>query len=355
MSKSKTALTPRRNIKRKERLIFVPAPTTPAKTQQQAKPPRKTAKAPKKDGFAANLRYDLANNKGLLGLSLPALIWFVIFAYLPMLGLVIAFEKYSPSKGPFGSQFVWFDNFKFFFGSQDFVRVTVNTLVLNTLFILATHFVAILMAIALSEIKNKYFKKISQSLIILPHFISWTVIALLIEAFLKTEGGFVNNILANFGVEPIKFMQTPGLWPAILTILRVWQGAGYSSIVYLAAITGFDQSVYEAAHVDGANRLQCITRITLPMLRPTIVLLLLMAVGKIFNGDFGMVYAIVGNNTLLYPTTDIIDTYVYRQLMEQSNMGMSSAVGLWQSVMGLIMVMIMNKVTKKLDSDSALF
>lgn len=326
---------------------MVPVPTA-AKTKKR---PRKSGEG----GLVANFRYDLKNNKGLLGLTLPAVAWFLVFAYAPMLGLVIAFQKYSPAKGIFGSEFVFLDNFRFFFGSQDFVRVTVNTLLLNTLFILATNFVAILMAIALSEIKNKYFKKVSQSVIILPHFISWTVVALLIEAFLKTEGGFVNNILATFGAEPIKFMQTPELWPAILTILRVWQGAGYSSIVYLAAITGFDQSMYEAARVDGATRLQCITRITLPLLRPTIVLLLLMAVGKIFNGDFGMVYAIVGNNTLLYPTTDIIDTYVYRQLMEQSNMGMSSAVGLWQSIMGFIMVVIMNKVTKKIDSDSALF
>lgn len=326
---------------------MVPVPTA-AKTKKR---PRKSGEG----GLVANFRYDLKNNKGLLGLTLPAVAWFLVFAYAPMLGLLIAFQKYSPAKGIFGSEFVFLDNFRFFFGSQDFVRVTVNTLVLNTLFILATNFVAILMAIALSEIKNKYFKKVSQSVIILPHFISWTVVALLIEAFLKTEGGFVNNILAAFGAEPIKFMQTPELWPAILTILRVWQGAGYSSIVYLAAITGFDQSMYEAARVDGATRLQCITRITLPLLRPTVVLLLLMAVGKIFNGDFGMVYAIVGNNTLLYPTTDIIDTYVYRQLMEQSNMGMSSAVGLWQSIMGFIMVVIMNKVTKKIDSDSALF
>ena len=326
---------------------MVPVPTA-AKTKKR---PRKSGEG----GLVANFRYDLKNNKGLLGLTLPAVAWFLVFAYAPMLGLVIAFQKYSPAKGIFGSEFVFLDNFRFFFGSQDSVRVTVNTLVLNTLFILATNFVAILMAIALSEIKNKYFKKVSQSVIILPHFISWTVVALLIEAFLKTEGGFVNNILAAFGAEPIKFMQTPELWPAILTILRVWQGAGYSSIVYLAAITGLDQSMYEAARGDGATRPQWITRMTPAPVRPTVVLLLLMAVGKIFNGDFGMVYAIVGNNTLLYPTTDIIDTYVYRQLMEQSNMGMSSAVGLWQSIMGFIMVVIMNKVTKKIDSDSALF
>lgn len=323
--------------------------------EQRKKPMRIKKQKNKEGGLIGNFKYDLQHNKGLLGLTVPAIVWFIVFAYAPMLGLIIAFQKYSPAKGIFGSQFVGLDNFKFFFGSQDFVRVTVNTLVLNALFILATNFVAILMAIALSEIKNKYFKKVSQSVIILPHFISWTVVALLIEAFLKSDGGWINSILANFGVAPIKFMQTAGLWPAILTFLRVWQGAGYSSIVYLAAITGFDQSMYEAARVDGATRLQCITRITLPLLRPTIVLLLLMAVGKIFNGDFGMVYALVGNNTLLYPTTDIIDTYVYRQLMELSNMGMSSAVGLWQSIMGCIMVVIMNHVTKKIDSDSALF
>ncbi|MGN0662593.1 MAG: ABC transporter permease [Faecalibacterium sp.] len=307
------------------------------------------------DTVWSNLKYDLQHNLGLIALAVPAIIWFLVFAYAPMFGLVIAFQKYSPAKGIFGSKFVGLDNFKFFFGSQDFFRVTFNTLFLNALFIITTNLVAIVMAIALSEIHNKYYKKITQSLIILPHFISWTVISLLIEAFLKTEGGLVNQLVVALGFAPIKFMQNAALWPAILTILRVWQGAGYSSIVYLAAITGFDRSLYEAARVDGATRWQCITRLTLPMLRPTVVLLLLMAVGKIFNGDFGMVYALVGNNTILYPTTDIIDTYVYRQLVESTNMGMSSAVGLWQSVMGCAMVMIMNKITKKLDSDSALF
>lgn len=308
-----------------------------------------------KETFWGNLKYDFKHNKGLILLALPAIIWFLVFAYAPMFGLVIAFEKYSPAKGIFGSQFVGLNNFKFFFGSQDFVRVTFNTLFLNALFILATNVVAIVMAIALSEIQNKYFKKVSQSVIILPHFISWTVVSLLLEAFLKTDGGLINQVIVALGGDPVKFMQTSSLWPAILTILRVWQGAGYSSIVYLAAITGFDRSMYEAARVDGASRWQCITRLTLPMLRSTVVLLLLMAVGKIFNGDFGMVYALVGNNTVLYPTTDIIDTYVYRQLVESTNMGMSSAVGLWQSVMGCLMVTIMNKITKKLDSDSALF
>ncbi len=301
-----------------------------------------------------NLVQDIKHNPGLCMLALPAMIWFVVFAYGPMIGLVNAFEKYTPAKGIF-SDFVGFSNFAFFFGSADFFRVTYNTLFLNVLFIGCTTFTAILLAVCLSEIQGKYFKKVTQSLVILPHFISWTVVSLLMEAFLATDGGLINQFLINMGMDPVPWLTTASVWPGILTVLRVWQGAGYSSIVYLAAITGFDRSIYEAAKVDGASRLQCIFRLTIPMLRPTVVLLLLMAVGKIFNGDFGMVYALVGTNVMLYSTTDIIDTYVYRQLVDSSNIGMSSAVGLWQSVMGFIMVLIMNKVTSMLDEDSALF
>lgn len=306
-------------------------------------------------GLFYNLRYDLKKNKLLLLLCLPAVLWFLLFAYAPLVGLLIAFEKYTPSKGIFKSQFVGLLNFKFFFGSPDFIRVTFNTLFLNALFIIATMFFSILIAIALSEIKVKWFKKVSQSVVILPYFISWTVVALLSEALLKTEGGFINNIVMFFGGEPVKFLQTASIWPALLTVLRVWQGAGYGSIVYLATITGMDQEIFEAAKVDGASRLQCIRFLTVPLLRGTAVMLFIMSVGKIFNGDFGMIYALVGTNTVLYPTTDVIDTYVYRQLVESSNMGMSSAVGLYQSVMGFIMVVITNKITKKLDAESALF
>ena len=195
----------------------------------------------------------------------------------------------------------------------------------------------------------------SQSIVILPHFISWTVIALLCEALLKTNNGFINNIITTFGGTPINFYQDASVWPIFLTFLRVWQGAGYASIVYLAAITGFDQEMYEAARVDGATRFQCIRHITLPLLKSTAVILLIMDIGKIFNGDFGMIYNLVGSNTLLYRTTDVIDTYVYRMLIESSNVGQSAAVSLWQSVMGFVIVMLTNKATKKLDPDSALF
>jgi putative aldouronate transport system permease protein len=216
-------------------------------------------------------------------------------------------------------------------------------------------FFSIAIAILLSEITNKWFKKISQSIVILPNFISWTVIALLSEALFSTDQGLINNLIREMGGNSIPFYQDAGLWPFILTCLRIWHGAGFGSVVYLAAITGMDREIYEAAQIDGASRWQSILHITLPLLRVTAVLLLLMSVGRIFNGDFGMIYNLIGNNTLLYRTTDVIDTYVYRQLMEANNMGMSSAVGLYQSIMGVVMVVSANALARKLDEDSAIF
>lgn len=303
----------------------------------------------------SDLLYDLKHNKFLLLMLLPGILFFVIFAYLPMLGIVIAFQDFSAAKGILGSDFVGFENFRFFLGSPDSFRVTFNTLFLNALFITSSMIASILIALMLSEINNKFFKKGAQSLVILPHFISWAVIGLLAEAVFSTDTGFINGILTTLGREPVMFYKDASLWPGLLTFLNIWQGAGFGSIVYLAAITGIDQEIYEAARIDGATKMQSIRYITLPLLRSTAVLLLIMSVGKIFNGNFGMIYALVGNNTLLYPTTDIIDTYVYRQLMELGDLGMSSAVGLYQSVLGFIMVVIANKITRKLSPESAIF
>lgn len=311
------------------------------------------AKARAKKG--SDFLYDLRHNKFLLLMLLPGILFFVVFSYLPMIGIVIAFQDFSAAKGILGSKFVGFENFRFFLGSPDSFRVTFNTLFLNVLFILTSMVVSILIALMLSEVNNKWFKKGTQSLVILPHFISWAVIGLLAEAFLSSDTGFINRTLQSMGVEQIAFYKDAALWPGILTFLNIWQGAGFGSIVYLAAITGIDQEIYEAARIDGATKLQSIWYITLPLLRSTAVLLLIMSVGKIFNGNFGMIYALVGGNTLLYPTTDIIDTYVYRQLMELGDLGMSSAVGLYQSVLGFIMVNIANWVTRRLSPESAIF
>lgn len=303
----------------------------------------------------SDLLYDLRHNKFLLLMLLPGILFFVVFSYLPMIGIVIAFQDFSAAKGILGSKFVGFENFRFFLGSPDSFRVTFNTLFLNVLFILSSMVVSILIALMLSEVNNKWFKKGTQSLVILPHFISWAVIGLLAEAFLSSDTGFINRTLLSMGREPIEFYKDAAIWPGILTFLNIWQGAGFGSIVYLAAITGIDQEIYEAARIDGATKIQSIWYITLPLLRSTAVLLLIMSVGKIFNGNFGMIYSLVGSNTLLYPTTDIIDTYVYRQLMELGDLGMSSAVGLYQSVLGFIMVNAANWVTRRLSPESAIF
>lgn len=301
------------------------------------------------------LLYDLKHNKFLLLMLVPGILFFVVFAYIPLIGIVIAFQDFSAAKGILGSPFVGFENFRFFLGSRDSFRVTFNTLFLNALFISTSMIVSIAIALMLSEVNNKWFKKGAQSLVILPHFISWAVIGLLAEAILSSDTGFINRTLVGLGLPQISFYKDAGLWPGILTFLNLWQGAGFGSIVYLAAITGIDQEIFEAARIDGASKLQSIRYITLPLLRTTAVLLLIMSMGKIFNGNFSMVYALVGSNTLLYPTTDIIDTYVYRQLMELGDLGMSSAVALYQSVLGFIMVNIANRITRKLSPESAIF
>ena len=300
----------------------------------------------------------LWKQRWLLVMSVPFVIWLIIFKYIPLWGWTMAFQEVKPATFAlpiWERTWVGFKNFKAFFGSKNFYTVTFNTLYLNALFIISSMLVSILIAIALSEVSGKWFKKITQSVVILPHFISWTVVALLCEALLKTNNGFINNILATLGFERINFYQNADVWPALLTFLKVWQGAGYGSIVYLATITGLDQEMYEAARVDGATRGKCIRYLTLPLLKSTAVMLFIMSIGKIFNGDFGMIYNLVLNNTMLYRTTDVIDTYVYRMLVESSNIGQSSAVSLYQSIMGLVIVLGTNALTKKLDPDSALF
>ena len=297
---------------------------------------------------------DIKRNPWLYGLCVPAIAFFVIFSYIPMAGLYIAFVDYRPMKGIWASDFVGIENFKAFFATNNWITVTVNTLWLNVLFITFTTITSVIIAIMLSEMKNKWVKKITQSIVILPHFMSWTVVSMLSVAILASNG-VINQILQKFGSSGIEFYNAPSVWPVVLVILRIWQGAGFGSIVYLATITGFDSSIYEAAAVDGASRWQCITRLTLPMLKNTIIMLTIMSVGKIFNGDFGMIYAMVGSNSVLYPTTDVIDTYLFRQLLENPSMGQTAAVGLVQSMLGFLFVVLCNKVANKWSPESALF
>lgn len=300
---------------------------------------------------------ELARNRYLYLLTLPGILFFLIFCYMPLIGLYIAFVNYNPLAGVFGlkSPFIGFENFKFFFTSNDWLHVIVNTLWLNFLFITTGLVVQIFMAIGLNEISGQRYKKMAQSFMFLPNFLSWTVVSVLSIALFATDEGVVNKLIQFFGGESINFFQDATVWPVLLVLLRLWKGVGFGTVIYLSTISGIDQEMYEAARIDGASRLQSILRITLPMLKGTTVMLLIMSVGGIFYGDFGMIYALVGDNPMLRDTTDVIDTFVYRALRMNNDVGMSSAVGLFQSVVGFVMVISANAIARKVDRDSSLF
>ncbi|MCK9858651.1 ABC transporter permease subunit [Paenibacillus sp. ATY16] len=288
----------------------------------------------------------------LYWMALPGMLFFLIFNYLPMLGVIIAFKNYNFRDGIFGSPWSGFANFEFFFTSPDLFRVTYNTLFLNVLFIGSGTIASVGTAILLNEIRSKVSGRIFQTFIFFPYFISWIVVSLFLGTFLATDRGIIDNLLVHFGFDRVDFMNSPGLWPAILVLVYLWKSTGYGVVVYLAAITGINPEYYEAARIDGANRFQQITRILLPQLRPTILVMLILAVGRIFYGDFGMIYALVGDNGQLYSTTDVIDTYVFRSMRTLGDMGMTSAVGLYQSLMGLIMIVAANWVSRKMNDEN---
>ena len=256
--------------------------------------------------------------------------------------------------GFFGSPWVGWDNFRFFFESGEWVQVTLNTLYLNALFIITGTLMSILIAIVMSELKNKLFTKSMQTLMTLPNFVSWATVALFSVAFFEPEG-IINKIISAFGGTPIDFYSDPDVWVGIFVIIRAWKSAGWNAIIYMAAILGIDREMYEAARIDGASKLRCIFTITLPLIKNTIVLMTIMAVGGIFRGDFGMIYPFIKDNTMLFPTTDVIDTYVYRALRSFTNYGRTAAVGLYQSVMGFALVILSNKLAKRYAPESAIF
>jgi len=299
--------------------------------------------------------HHIIRNPFLYLLALPGVIFVFVFSYLPMYGILIAFKDFNIRKGIVDSPWVGLSNFKFFFTTDKLLVVMRNTVFLNVLFIVGTTFFAVLLAILLNEIRRKWFKKTLQSIIFLPYFMSWIVIGMLVQSFLGGTHPTLDNWMTAFGLEPVNWYYEPHLWPWILTAIRIWQGTGYLSIIYLAAITSFPDEIYEAATIDGASRFQSIMKITVPLLVPTISILTILAIGKIFNGDFAMIYAIVGDNSMLFPTTDVIDTYVFRSMRVLNDFGMAAAVGLFQSVMGFIFVIGVNAVVRKYSKESALF
>lgn len=300
-------------------------------------------------------RTDLRRNWVMLLMLLPAIVYFIIFSYVTMPGAYVAFVNYNPRKGIFGSDFVGFKNFEFLISNGDLWRITKNTLLYNVVFLLLSHSIQIILAIMLSEITKKYYKKLCQSVILLPHFISFVVVGVFAYNFFNYDNGFINTILVNMGKDRYPFYSTPGIWKYIIVIFYLWKTTGYGMIVYLAAITGISEEIYEAAYIDGASRLQRIMYVTIPLLKQTFILLVLFGLGGILRGSFDLFYNLIGTNSLLYAQTDIIDTYVYRSIIGSYNFSSSAAVGLYQSVFGLLIVLTVNFIVRKIEPDSALF
>ena len=289
-------------------------------------------------------------------MMLPALLYLLINNYIPMAGMVIAFKKLNFAKGIWASPWAGLKNFKFLFASKDAWIITRNTLLYNVAFILVNMVVGIAIAILITEVRNTKLKKIYQSAILLPFLMSMVILSYIVYALLSAENGLVNNsILPLFHIDPIQWYQKPKYWPAVLIIANCWKGVGYGGLIYIASLIGIDPSFYEAARLDGASKWQEITKITLPSLVPTIITLLLLSIGRIFYSDFGLFYQVPMNSGVLFPTTNVIDTYVYRALIEQGNISMSSAAGVYQSLVGFCVVMLSNWIVRRVDKDQALF
>ena len=302
-----------------------------------------------------SLRRDL-NHWPLYLMFVPGMIYLIINNYLPMFGLVIAFKKINYSVGILNSPWVGLKNFKFLFASSDAALMFRNTILYNLAFIILRNLLGLSIAIALDSIRTKWFRNTAQIIILIPYLISIAIVSYIVYAFLNHSSGLMNTaILPLFGAEPVKWYTTPAPWPAILVIVHIWIGAGYTSIIYYATLIGIDKTIYEAAVIDGAGIWQQIKNVTLPCMRPTVIILMILGVGRICFSDFGLFYQVPMNSGVLYNATQTIDTFVYRALLEQNNLGRSSAAGLLQSMLGFVLVLATNALVKKFDRDSALF
>lgn len=302
-----------------------------------------------------NFIKEVKKNNALFIMAAPAVILVLLFAYLPMSGLVVAFKNYRYDTGIFGSDWNGLDNFAYLFKSGTGWLITRNTFLYNLLNLLTSQLLSILIAIFISEMNKKKFKRVTQSVIFLPYFVSWVIVGVFVYNIFNYESGILNNILTYFGMERYNAYTSPGIWPWIICAFNAWKWCGYNSIIYIAAITGVDAEIYEASSIDGANIFQRIRNITIPSIKPTVITMLLLQVGRILRGDFEMFYQIVGNNGQLFNKTDVIDTYVFRSLLQNSNIGMTAAASFYQSALCFIIIMIVNSIVKKVGKDYALF
>ena len=297
---------------------------------------------------------EIKKNIALYLLVLPAALYTLVYGYITLPFMVIAFEKYNFKTGIF-SQFIGLANFKFFFSSTWAWIVTRNTILLNLLFIVSGTLCAVLLALLLNEVKSRGFLKTTQTFMLLPFFISWVIVSFILESLLGFDSGLINKMLISMGYKAVSFYSTPNYWYSILILIRLWKNVGYSSIIYLATITGIDEELFEASHIDGATRFQRIIYITIPLMFPIVSILTLMDIGRIFYGDFGMFYALIRDNGSLMPMAEVIDTYVFRMLKNTGDPGIAMAIGMYQAFVGFLLVFGSNTIIKKYYQDGALF
>lgn len=303
-------------------------------------------------------KFELVKNRTYYLMALPALALIFIFSYLPFSGLQIAFKNYNFRDGIWGSAWNGIENFKFYFTSPDFIRTTTNTLWLNFNSILWGTITALILSIMLNEIRKNSIKRMFQSFIFLPYLFSFVLVSKIIILFFNTDNGMLNQIIKLFGRSEVSWYTKPDVWAPIIVFTSIWKSVGYTVVIYLATISGIDEQLFEAARLDGATRIQEIRYILIPFLAPVIFMMTLLSIGRIFYGDFQLVYTIISNNGQLYPTTDIIETYIYRSAMGSTgsgDFGMLTAVGLYQSVLGFVLIVGSNRIAKRINEDYSLF
>jgi putative aldouronate transport system permease protein len=299
--------------------------------------------------------YEFKKNKVLFIMAVPSVLFFVIFCYLPMAGVYMAFTQYNMFGGIFNSPFVGLDNFRFLVLSGQLFDITRNTILYNVVFQIFGSAAQIIAAIFISEIPGKYFKKFTQSIMFLPYFVSFVLIGTFVYQIFNFEYGTLNNVLKTFGFQPIDVYANVGIWKYIIVFFFIWKNIGYGMVIYLATIMGISSEYYEAAKIDGADIFKQIRYITLPLLKPTFIILSLFALGNILRGQFQLFYQIIGNNGNLFSSTDIIDTFVFRSLINSPNYGLITAAGLYQSFFGFLLIVLVNFTVKKVNPEYALF
>lgn len=298
---------------------------------------------------------DLRKNRIYLLLLLPAVAYVLIFSYTPMVGVIMAFKRYNFTQGLFASPWVGMKNFKFLMVSNKLWPLTRNTLLYNLAFISIGMVMEVGFAVIINEMRCRWFKKVFQSFIFLPYFISWVIASAVVQTLLDYDFGLISRTVKGLGLPMVNVYVDARPWPFLLVFFRMWKGVGYGSIVYLSAISGIDTEMYEAAEIDGANSWQKLFSITLPNLVPTMVIMFLLSCGQIFRGDFGMFYQLIGNNGVLLEVGDILDLYIYRAMAGNANLGYGAAAGLYQSVLCFATILLANFVVKKIQPDYTLF